>query len=90
MQQHPWVGIALGVLTAGIVHATKATARPLVNTTTIGTGTPVVSAAEDAASLAMSLVAVFIPILVAVLLLLLAWAAFTMFRRARRRRSRTV
>jgi hypothetical protein len=90
MQQHPWVGIALGVLTAGIVHATKATARPLVNTTTVGTGTPVVSAAEDAASLAMSLVAVFIPILVAVLLLLLAWAAFTMFRRARRRRSRTV
>ena len=90
MQQHPWVGIALGVLTAGIVHATKATARPLVNTTTVGTGTPVVSAVEDAASLAMSLVAVFIPILVAVLLLLLAWAAFTTFRRARRRRSRTL
>ena len=86
MQQHPWVGVALGVLTAGIVHATKATARPLVNTTTVGAGTPVVSAAEDAASLAMSLVAIFLPILTAILLLLLAWAAFTMFRRARRRR----
>jgi Domain of unknown function (DUF4126) len=80
------VGIFLGVVVAGLVHATKATARPLVNTTTVGTGTPVVSAAEDAASLAMSLVAVFLPILVVVVLLLLAWAAVAMFRRARRRR----
>ena len=88
MQQHPWVGIALGVLTAGIVHATKATARPLVNTTTVGTGTPVVSAAEDAASLGMSLIAVFLPVLVVVVLLLLAWAAYGLVRRARARRRR--
>jgi hypothetical protein len=74
------------VAVAGVVHATKATARPVVNATTVGTGTPFVSAAEDAASLGISLIAVFIPILVAVLLLLLAWAAFAMFRRARRRR----
>jgi heme/copper-type cytochrome/quinol oxidase subunit 2 len=86
MQQHPWVGIALGVLTAGIVHATKATARPLVNTTTVGTGTPVVSAAEDAASLGMSLIAIFLPILVVIVLLLVGWAGFAMWRRARRRR----
>ncbi|HEX2374279.1 MAG TPA: DUF4126 domain-containing protein [Actinomycetota bacterium] len=86
MQQHPWVGVLLGVLTAGIVHATKATARPLVNVTTVGTGTPVVSAAEDAASLGMSLVAIFLPILVVVALILFAWAAVAMFRRARRRR----
>jgi Domain of unknown function (DUF4126) len=86
MQEHPWVGILLGVAVAGAVHATKATARPLVNATTVGTGTPVVSAAEDALSLGMSLIAVFIPILVVVLLLLLAWAAFAMYRRARRRR----
>lgn len=57
MQQHPWVGVLLGVVVAGLVHATKATARPLVNVGTVGTGTPVVSAAEDAASLTMSLVA---------------------------------
>jgi hypothetical protein len=70
MQQHPWVGVLLGVVVAGVVHATKATARPLVNTTTVGTGTPVVSAAEDAASLTMSLVAVFLPVLVVVVVLL--------------------
>ena len=62
MQEHPWVGVLLGVVVAGVVHATKATARPLVNATTVGEyGTPVVSAAEDAASLGMSLVAIFLP-----------------------------
>jgi hypothetical protein len=88
MQDHPWVGVLLGVAVAGIVHATKATARPLVNATTVGTATPVVSAAEDAASLAMSLVAVFLPILVVVALLLVGWAAYAMLRRVRRRRRR--
>ena len=86
MQDHPWVGVLLGVAVAGIVHATKATARPLVNATTVGTATPVVSAAEDVASLAMSLVAVFLPILVVVALLLVGWAAYAMLRRVRRRR----
>jgi Domain of unknown function (DUF4126) len=86
MQQHPWVGILLGVVVAGLVHATKATARPVVNATTVGTATPLVSAAEDAASLGMSLVAVFLPILVVVVLLLLGWATFALIRRARRRR----
>ena len=59
----------LGVATAGIVHATKATARPVVNATTVGVGTPVVSAAEDVASLGMSLIAVFLPILTLVVLI---------------------
>jgi hypothetical protein len=86
MQQHPWVGVLLGVVVAGAVHAAKATARPLVNATTVGTGTPLVSAAEDAASLGMSLVAVFLPVLVVVVLLLLAWGAVAVVRRARRRR----
>jgi Domain of unknown function (DUF4126) len=90
MQDHPWVGVLLGVAVAGVVHATKATARPLVNATTVGTGTPVVSAAEDAASLTMSLVAVFLPILVVVVLILVGWAGFALVRRARRRRSPAV
>ena len=56
---------------------------------TVGTGTPVVSAAEDAASLTMSLVAVFLPVLVVVVLLLLAWAAWSLVRRVRARRRRS-
>ena len=88
MQEHPWVGVLLGVAVAGVVHATKASARPLVNATTVGTGTPVVSAAEDAASLGMSLIAIFFPILVVIALLLVAWAAWGLVRRARARRRR--
>jgi len=88
MGEHPWVGVLLGVAVAGVVHATKATARPLVNATTVGTGTPVVSAAEDAASLGMSLIAIFLPVLVVVVLLLLAWAAWGLVRRAQARRRR--
>jgi hypothetical protein len=87
MQEHQWVGVLLGVVVAGAVHAAKSTARPLVNATTVGTGTPVVSAAEDAASLGMSLVAVFLPVLVVLALLLVGWAAFAVVRRARRRRA---
>jgi uncharacterized protein DUF4126 len=86
MQEHQWVGVLLGVVVAGTVHALKATARPVVNATTVGAGTPVVSAAEDAASLGMSLVAVFLPVLVVLVLLLGGWAAFALVRRARRRR----
>jgi hypothetical protein len=86
MQQHPWVGVLAGVVVAGAVHAAKATARPLVNVSTVGAGTPVVSAAEDAASLGMSLVAVFLPVLVVVVLLLLVLAGFALARRVARRR----
>jgi hypothetical protein len=86
MQEHQWVGVLAGVVVAGTVHALKATARPVVNATTVGAGTPVVSAAEDAASLGMSLVAVFLPVLVVLVLLLGGWAAVALVRRARRGR----
>jgi len=87
MRQHPWVPVLLGVVVAGAVHALKATARPLVNVSTVGVGTPVVSAAEDVVSLGMSLVAVFVPVLVVVALALLVWAAVAVGRRVRRRSS---
>ena len=88
MREHPWAGWLLGIVVAGLVHAGKATARPVVNVSTVGVGTPVVSAAEDAVSLGMSLVAVFVPVLVVVALLLLVWAAVAVGRRARRRTGR--
>lgn len=85
MQDHQWVGWLAGIVVAGLVHTGKATARPVINTTTVGVGTPAVSAAEDAASLGMSLVALFAPVLVVVAVLGLAWVAFLVVRRARRR-----
>jgi hypothetical protein len=86
MREHPWVGWLAGIAVAGLVHATKATARPVVNVSTFGIATPFVSAAEDAASLGMSLLAVFAPVLVLVGLLLLAVAMVLALRRLRRRR----
>jgi Domain of unknown function (DUF4126) len=87
MQRHQWVAVLLGVVVAGAVHALKATARPVVNVSTVGVGTPVVSAAEDAASLGLSLVAVFLPVLVLVVAALLVWAGVAVVRRARRARA---
>jgi hypothetical protein len=86
MRERPWVGWLAGVAVAGLVHAGKASARPVVNATTLGVGTPVISAAEDATSLGMSLIALFAPVLVMVGLLLLLLAMVLGFRRLRRRR----
>jgi hypothetical protein len=86
MLRHQWVGWLLGVLVAGLVHTGKVTARPVVNVSTVGFGTPVVSAAEDGVSLGISLVAVFVPVLVVVVLALLGWAGWSLRRAVRRRR----
>ena len=88
MAENPWVGVLLGIVTAGIVHTGKAVTRPVVNTTTGGLGTPVVSAAEDGMAVTLSLVAIFLPVLVIFLLLLLLWGLFALWRRGRARRAR--
>lgn len=91
MAQNPWVGVLLGIITAGIVHTGKTVARPVVNTTTAGLGTPVVSAAEDGAALGLSLLAIFVPILVIVALIALLAALLWIWQRVRRyRRDRVV
>lgn len=88
MQDNPWVGVLLGIVTAGIVHTGKAVSRPVVNATTGGLGTPVVSAAEDGASLTLSLVAIFLPVVVVFLLLLLLAGLVMLWRRSYRQRRR--
>ncbi len=88
MRDNPWIGIVIGVVVAGIVHAGKAVVRPAVNASTLGIGTPIVSTIEDGASITMSLIAVFTPVLVVVALVLLAWAMIVIFRWLRRRRAR--
>jgi hypothetical protein len=85
---NPWVGVVLGVIVSGLVHTGKAVTRPVVNATTLGVGAPVVSAAEDGASVSLSLAALFLPVLVLVLLVLMLWAGFALWNRARKRRNR--
>ena len=81
VQSHPWVTVLAGIAVAGGVHAGKATVRPVVNVATAGVGAPLVSTAEDGASVGLSLVAVFVPILVVLLVAALAWAFVWLWRR---------
>jgi hypothetical protein len=83
-----WVPIALGVVIALGVHLAKASARPVVNAFSVGTATPVVSAAEDVGSVGVSVLALLVPILVLVVLPLVVWAVWLIVRARLRRRRR--
>jgi hypothetical protein len=58
----PPVLLVCGLVTAFGVHSSKAIARPVVHAASLGTGGPVVSAAEDVLSAAASLLALFAPL----------------------------
>ncbi|MFB9801219.1 DUF4126 domain-containing protein, partial [Streptomonospora salina] len=74
-----WWPIAAGVLIALVFHLLKAAARPVLNAATFGAGGPLVSVAEDGASVLTALAAVLVPVLAAAAAVLLAavgvWAA---------------
>jgi hypothetical protein len=73
-------------LIALTVHATKATARPVMNVATVGLAAPVVSTAEDATSTGLSFVSIIVPILVVVFLIVMIWLFFRWRKRRRQRR----
>ncbi|MGI5490555.1 DUF4126 domain-containing protein [Microtetraspora malaysiensis] len=87
MAEHPAVGWVLGIAVALVVHAIKASARPVVNVTTAGVGAPVISTVEDAGALGMSLIAIFLPVLVIVAVAVLAFVGWRLVRRVRRHRA---
>lgn len=88
MQENSWVGIVLGIVVSLLVHSGKMAARPVINAGTLGAGGPVVSTVEDGASIGLSLIALFLPILVIVALALIVWAFVWVWLRMRRRRAR--
>ncbi|MEH0109406.1 DUF4126 domain-containing protein [Tersicoccus sp. MR15.9] len=81
-----WVPIVVGVVTALAVHVVKATARPVANAASVGTAAPVLSTAEDASAVALSVAAVLIPVLVLVVLIVAAVGLGFLYRSFRRRR----
>jgi hypothetical protein len=83
-----WLPVVMGVVLALVVHATKAGARVVANTSTAGTAAPVVSAAEDAGSVALSAMAVLLPLMVIPVLVLLVVAVVLVVVGVRRRRRR--
>jgi Domain of unknown function (DUF4126) len=87
-QSDRWVPIVVGILMALGVHGVKATARPIINTFTLGFGAPVVSTAEDATSVTLSVVAIVIPLLVLAFVVFFVWFAWWVLTRRRRARTR--
>lgn len=84
---NPVVAMILGLIVSGSVHTAKTSFRPVVTATTGGVGNPVVSAAEDGAAIALTVVALLAPVLVGLVLVALGVLAVTVFRRRRAARS---
>lgn len=84
-----WLPIALGAALALVVHVTKAASRPVINAATVGTATPIVSAAEDVGSITVSVLALLVPLVMIVVVPLVAWLVWGIARAyVRRRRAR--
>lgn len=84
------VWLALGLVTALGVHGVKTAARPVITASTLGLGTPIVSAAEDTLATVATFLAIFLPIvffLFAVLVIALAVMGYRALRRAKASRA---
>jgi hypothetical protein len=75
---------ALGASLAGSLHATRATVRPASTTLTAGAGNPLLSLGEDVVSAVLSVLAVLVPVLGAIVLLVVLALAVMAWRRVRR------
>ena len=86
----PALSFILGLVSAGSVHAAKATTRPLVTATTGGIGNPFVSMFEDFLAGVTTVIALVAPILAGLIMgVLLAVVFYLVWRwRARRRRNK--
>ncbi len=81
----PTVGFVLGALSAGSVHAVKATSRPVVTATTGGMGNPIVSMLEDFVAGGTTVLAIIAPLAAAILMAIILVVAFVVVWRVRER-----
>jgi hypothetical protein len=84
----PTLALVLGFLAAGSVHGIKAAARPVVTAATGGAGNPIVSVIEDILSLAMTVAAILLPLLLLAFFVGIPWLLLRWL--AKRRRQRAV
>ncbi len=84
-----WIPIVIGVVVALVMHLTKSAVRPAANVATAGVAAPVLSTVEDGVSVGLVFVAILLPVLVLVALAVIAWAAFALIRRRRRKQRAT-
>lgn len=81
---HQWVPIVVGILVSLTVHTAKATARPVINATTVGFGAPIASTVEDIISVFTSVIAIVLPI--AGLFIMIGLVVLFIWLRKRRKR----
>src|SRR5690606_3271519 len=81
-----WLPIAIGIGLALLVHLGKMAVRPVASVAAGGGAAPVLSTAEDGASLVMVIFALVAPILVVLGLAAMVLGFVLLLRRARRRR----
>lgn len=79
------VGIMIGAPTSFGFHSLKAATRVASSATTFGCANPLLSLIEDVVSFGLSLFAIFAPITVPLLMVLIAWALWTVIKRVRAR-----
>jgi hypothetical protein len=84
---HPTLALVLGFLAAGSVHGIKSAARPVVTAATGGVGNPIVSFIEDALSLALTLAAILLPLLLLAFFVGIPWLLFRWLAKRRRQRA---
>lgn len=83
----PVITIVAGLLLAGSVHVTKGVIRPVVTTTTAGTGNWIVSIIEDVIAFFVSILSVLIPILALLITIFFLFIGFNWLRRRRQKRN---
>lgn len=85
-QDNPLIAGLVGAVIGLATHVSKAASRPAVNATTGGTGAPLASFAEDAISVGLVLVAVFVPVLVILVFIVMGISVYRIVTTGRRRR----
>jgi hypothetical protein len=79
-----WFAGLLGVGGAGAVHAMKMSTRPVITTSTAGVGNPIASMVEDLTATVTSIIAIFLPLLMLILIPLFGFALYDFWNRMRR------
>lgn len=88
---NPVLSMICGLLVAGSVHAAKSfVARPVIEASTAGVGTPVVSTIEDILVTIISVLSVVLPVLMAILMVLLVWWIIHLIKKLKPKKPETI
>jgi hypothetical protein len=79
-----WIPVAIGIALAFVVHLGKAGTRAVANVGTAGVAAPVLSTAEDASSVVLTVLALLVPVFAAIGVVALGVALVLIIRRGRR------